>query len=211
MIDDNIKYLGIDEAGRGSVLGSMFMAGVLCEQKDYQLLSDWQVKDSKIFGSSIQAKKKRKELADKLKQKFSCYVLEAKPEKIDSYVARKGLNILERQMAMQIIKKLKPYKTFLDGKTIFGSMGNSNIIVEDKADDNNILVSAASILAKDARDRSINKQLSVYKNKFGKVAGGGYANKATLKFIEWHYKTMGKLPMFYRHNYNYKPVKELIQ
>ena len=44
-----VNILGVDEAGRGPVIGSLFIAGVLVDEKDLNKLKNLGVKDSKLL------------------------------------------------------------------------------------------------------------------------------------------------------------------
>ena len=59
-----MKYqVGIDEAGRGPVLGSLFMAGIKIAENQLSILQDLNVMDSKSFGSNQTGKKKEQKSA----------------------------------------------------------------------------------------------------------------------------------------------------
>ena len=98
-----MRILGIDEAGRGSVLGSMFLCGFVCSDKNLPRLKKLGVKDSKSFGSTDRARQKRCLLSKKLKENFSYQIEEVSSAKIDTFVNKKGLNQLEREVACKII------------------------------------------------------------------------------------------------------------
>ena len=114
-----MRILGIDEAGRGSVLGSMFLCGFVCSDKDLPLLKKLGVKDSKSFGSTDRARKKRCLLSKKLKENFSYQIEEVSAAKIDTFVKQKGLNQLEREVACKIIDSNQCDRIVLDGINIF--------------------------------------------------------------------------------------------
>lgn len=44
-----MKIAGVDEAGKGSVIGSMFVAGVMIEETSLRRLENMGVKDSKVI------------------------------------------------------------------------------------------------------------------------------------------------------------------
>ena len=79
---------GIDEAGRGPVIGPLVMAGVLIKEKDESKLSDIGVKDSKLL-----TKQQRNALYDKIIKIVKKYkIIITEPEEIDKAV--KGENNL---------------------------------------------------------------------------------------------------------------------
>ena len=57
-----------------------------------------------------------------------------------------------------------------------------------------VAVAAASILAKHARDAAFAEICSRYEPEFGPVAGGGYANAATRRFLTAYAQAYGGLP-----------------
>ncbi len=57
---------GIDEAGRGPVIGPMVMAGVLIEESKIPKLKSMGVKDSKLL-----TKKQRNQLFEKIKKQLN--------------------------------------------------------------------------------------------------------------------------------------------
>jgi ribonuclease HII len=203
----NQTELGIDEAGRGPVLGPMVMAGVRVSQSDLLLLEEWGVKDSKLFGSSNRGQARRKELADRIMAAFSHELVVLTPETIDEYVREHALNRLEQNTAQGIISTLPADKVVLDGATLFKPLINNTVHAVNKADRSHFSVAAASILAKWKRDDLFKQLCQPFINSFGEIRGGGYANSQTLAFVEWHLKNRGGLPSFYRKSYNWKALK----
>ncbi|MCP4296626.1 MAG: hypothetical protein GY786_13560 [Proteobacteria bacterium] len=196
--------LGIDEAGRGPILGPMILAGVWVPRNKEDLLRSWDIKDSKIFGSSKRGKILRYQLARKIEKEFSYSTISLSSATIDIYVKDGKLNKLEQETANKIIKERDADQVVLDGKSLFKPLCNDQIIAENKADQNHLSVAAASILAKSLRDQQFDVLCKVYKNEFGVIKGGGYCNQATLKFVQWHLQRFGKLPEFYRKSYHWK-------
>lgn len=183
--------LGIDEAARGSVVGSLFIAGALFEEKDLSKLKKLGVKDSKLLSNS-----KRFKLCGQIaKIAIKTKVIEIPPYEIDDAVERKGglnLNWLESQKTIEIINHLKPEKVIIDCPSpniakytsyIKSHLEDKNIelVVEHKADLHHIECSAASILAKCAREEQVEKI-----KKFTKLdIGSGYiSDPKTVKFLE---------------------------
>src|SRR3989344_1857859 len=97
-----MKILGIDDAGRGPILGPMVLAGVLIEDTDEPNLKKWGVKDSKKLTPI-----KRREMEKKLKKKFNFHIEMAFPEEIDSRTKLgTNLNRIEAVKAAAIINNL---------------------------------------------------------------------------------------------------------
>jgi len=200
--------LGIDEAGRGSILGPLVMAGVLVDETERKILDHWGVADSKRFGSHTKGKLKRAEIAQKISEQFPHEIVILSPQTVDHYVQNFSLNILEQQTALKIISKLPANRVILDGESLFSPILNHYVRGINKADQSFISVAAASILAKNKRDMIFEELCQSFTKDFGEIKGGGYANNQTLKFVKWHQTTTGILPPFYRHSYRWKYLKQ---
>lgn len=168
--------LGIDDAGRGPLIGPMILAGVLLDKAGESALKKYEIKDSKQLPHS-----KRIKLSKIIKEKsISHYIVKSTPEEIDSSI-KKGtnLNTLEAQKAAEIInalnKKDKKITVIIDCPSVNTSawkktlmnyidvQGNLTILCEHKADVNHLSASAASILAKVARE----DEVEILKKKYG--------------------------------------------
>ena len=200
------KELGIDEAGRGPVLGPMVMAGVLISEEEKGLLQSWGISDSKTFGSSAKGKEKRAELAQKIISTFPHEIIVLSHNLIDSYVREQSLNVLEQHTAQNIMQKLKADRVVLDGKNLFSPLVSENVLALNKADQSHLSVGAASIVAKHERDRIFTNLCQKFSDSYGEIRGGGYANKNTLDFVQWYQNHFGSLPSFYRKSYHWKAL-----
>ena len=183
---------GIDEAGRGPVIGPMVLAGVVLEEKEIERLENIGVKDSKLL--SLQ---QRERMFEQIKEIVKDYKIKiVSPEQIDSALNSKALNLnkLEGFTAAKIIDELSPNIAYLDcpsnNISAFTEFMNNavtvdvKIIAEHKADLNYPIVSAASILAKVTRDREIEK----LKQKYNIDFGSGYpSDPKTVKFLKENY------------------------
>ncbi len=197
--------LGIDDAGRGPVIGPMVLAGCLVTEEIENEFRKFGVKDSK------QLTRKRREFLEKLiKEKAVAFAIQVtSPSEID--VKNKdgtNLNDLEAYMAATIINELNAVyhsKTDTKIKVIIDcpspnrmkwrdfvrmkidNQSNLEILCEHKADRNHISVSAASILAKEERER----QMKVLKEKYGNEMGSGYtSDPVTKKFLANNFKKL---------------------
>jgi len=198
--------LGIDEAGRGPVLGPMVMAGVRVSNSERLLLEKWGVKDSKLFGSNAKGQAGREVLAGRIMAAFSYELIVLSPEKIDEHVREHALNRLEQNTAREIISALPADKVVLDGATLFKPLISATVHAVNKADRSHFSVAAASIIAKWKRDALFKQLCQPFVELFGEIRGGGYANPRTLEFVEWHLENRGELPSFYRKSYNWKAL-----
>lgn len=198
--------LGIDEAGRGPVLGPLVMAGLTADDAGQARLAALGVADSKAFGSGVNAQTKRAALAQILIQEFPFHIVSFSPAEVDAAVQTQGLNRLEQQGARQIMQGLTWDQAVLDGKNLFRPLENGQVTAKNKADQDFLVVAAASILAKDARDRALDALFVPFVAEFGSVRGGGYPNGATLEFVWWHQRRFGDLPGFYRRSYQWSAL-----
>ncbi len=198
--------LGIDEAGRGPILGPLVLAGVLVPSNEVKTLENWGVADSKQFGSHAKGKKARAEIADNIKKHFEHRIISVSSKKVDHYVQIKTLNVLEQEIALQIISELQATFVVLDGANLFKPIVNKHIRAVNQADRSCLSVAAASILAKHTRDLEMERLFEPFTGDFGSIGGGGYANQATLKFVNWHIGRAGELPDFYRKSYQWKAL-----
>ncbi len=201
-----MKVLGIDEAGRGPVIGAMVMAGVMIEEGDEHLLEG--SKDSKMLAHSV-----RLELEKKIKNNSEWKVVEMSPAEIDKALASEDMNLnwLEAKGQADLINSLRPDKAIIDCPSpnlvafeayVRNLLDNKEIelIVEHKADEKYITSSAASILAKVRREEIV----SELKEKYGNIGSGYPSDPNTKKFIA---KNWDKHPDIFRKSWStYKKV-----
>lgn len=181
-----MEVLGIDEAGRGSVLGPLVIAGVLVPTKMDSVLERMGVKDSKKL-----TPQRRSVLSRKLCKMFDYQTVVISAQDIDNLRANgTNLNEIETLAYQKIISKFKPEKTIVDSVDVKAERFQEklrkgtgmNVIAEHKADDNYIVVGAASIIAKRTRDEAI-EQLNKEFRKLGGVGSGYPSDPKTKKFL----------------------------
>ncbi len=153
---------GLDEAGRGPVIGPMVVAGVVLSPKAAKKLKEAGVRDSKLLTPG-----RREELEPLIKELAEAYALRVvEPRRIDEAVSENGLNLLEAGVMAEIIRELRPSMVIVDApgrntekfKRILKSKLEGipvRVRAENKADRRFVHVAAASILAKVERDRRI--------------------------------------------------------
>lgn len=203
------ELCGIDEAGRGPVIGPLVTAGVVIDAQDEPKLKKLGVKDSKLI-----LPKKREELFDKLVKMVKRYeIVVLEPKDIDAALIDPdtNLNWLEADTTAEVINKLKPEKVIVDCPSnniaeysdyIKKKLNvDCELIAEHKADLNHLVVGAASILSKVTRDRAIQE----IKKQVGQDIGSGYpADPVTKQFILDNYD---KYPKIFRKTWQtYKNV-----
>ena len=202
------KVLGIDEAGRGPVIGPLVMAGVMIEEGREKMLGE--VKDSKLISH-----KKRLKLDKHLRENFSHKIVVTNPKEIDSALNSTTLNLnwLEAHKQAEIINTLQPDIAIIDcpgaNPTKFKDylknlLNNKSIklIIEHKADINYPVCSAASILAKVERENQMKK----IQEKYGDTGPGYPANQKTRDFVK---NNWDKYPEIFRKTWaTYKKISE---
>jgi ribonuclease HII len=186
--------LGIDDAGRGPVIGPMVLAGVLIDDKKKYAMKRWGVKDSKQLTA-----KRREFLAEKIKDSAETFeIVIVYPDDIDGNQNHGiKLNEVEAIACAEIINRINKgfnkIKVILDCpstsilkwrdylRTKIDNLSNLEIVCEHKADQNHVAVSAASILAKSTREKEVAKLKEIY----GEEIGSGYcSDPLTKKFLE---------------------------
>lgn len=199
---------GVDDAGRGSVLGPLVIAGISIEQKNIKQLLKIGVKDSKQLSPQL-----REKLYEQILSLVEGYhVAKIPPKTIDKSVNNNLLNQLEANYMAKVIKKLQANSSYVDscdvnskrfGLYISNLAKTGKIISSHHADRKYPVVSAASIIAKVNRDREIEK---LRKNH---ALGSGYpSDPKTMKFIKEWVSQNGDVPVFVRKSW--KPVKILL-
>ncbi len=194
------RVYGVDEAGRGPILGPMTLAVVLLEEAGAIALRGLGVQDSKRFGSGAKAQDLRAGLSAQIHRHALAYACELVPvEIIDEHTLRGQLNRLEQDVALRLLRRLEAPQTatiICDGANLFRPLQRHfpHLQAVNDGESVHIAVAAASILAKHARDAAFAEICGRYHAEFGPLAGGGYANPATRRFLDAYARTHGGLP-----------------
>ena len=195
-----MKLGGIDEAGRGPVIGPLVIAAVVIDEKNLSKLEALGVRDSKKL-----TPRRREKLFNEIIELLDDYaIIELSPEQIDE---REGtMNEFEIKNFIKALNSLrvKPDVLYIDAADVkekrFGEIigkglsFSPKIIPEHKADAKYLPVSAASILAKVTRDKAIEK----LKKQYGEIGSGYPSDPRTRKFLEEYYKEHGEFPPIVR-------------
>ncbi len=208
------KLLGIDDAGRGPVIGPMTLAGVIIDEQQEEEIKALNAKDSKLL-TPLQ----RRTIAEQLKPNFTHHIVTSSPKQIDDH---KNLNTLEAEKTADIINHLtkdlnEKVKAIVDcpsvnieswSNDVQQLLDNPDKIVlscEHKADANHPIVGAASILAKEQREEEIFKLRQKYKVDFG----SGYpADPKTKKFLSENFDNESYAPII---RFSWNTVKKLFK
>ena len=205
--------LGIDEAGRGPVLGPMVVAGVVVRPQMAAALTRRGVADSKQFGAGCAARKRRGGLAEHIRRLAEdIQVAVCDHEEVDRFAGQGLLNELERRVARRIIDRSPDVgRIVADGKRLFGALRKEypHLEAHDSAETVHVAVAAASIIAKDLRDRLFEEIADRYRPEFGEIRGGGYVNAATADFFRRYHGRYSKLPPETRRSWGWNLLSEL--
>lgn len=196
-----LRISGVDEAGKGPVLGPMCVAGILLDGTEQDELLRIGVKDSKQL-----TPKKREVLAREIieiAEKY--YILDVYPSQIDELRKIMNMNEIMVLSFTKVLEELRPDHAFVDAADVIADRFGNNISMkysreiiitsEHKADVKYPVVSAASILAKVHRDMLL-KQIET---ELGMEIGSGYpADQKTIRFLEQWVKDHNSLPSFAR-------------
>ena len=202
---------GVDEAGRGCVIGPLVIAGVLIKEENLPVLRQLGVKDSKLLSPQ-----KREALFPEIMRLADKYlILKLTPREIDQVVdsGRKlhKLNRLEAQSMAKIIENLKPDVAYVDAADVLEERFKNHIredltfktkiVSEHKADLKYPIVSAASIIAKVERD----SDTKTLRDEYGNFGSGYLTDPRTMIFLESWLKTHTEYPDCVRKSW--KPAK----
>ena len=203
-----MKICGVDDAGRGSMIGPMVIAGISIEKKNIPKLRKLGVRDSKKLSP-----KKRELLYKEIINIVDDYhVIRIPPKTIDKYVFEHNLNHLEAKKMAAVITHLKSEISYVDscdvnatrfGREISDLSNKSKVRSYHYADSRFVVVSAASIIAKVSRDRSIARLNKNYQ------FGSGYpSDKKSVNFVKKLVSAKKPLPSSVRKSW--KPVQKIL-
>lgn len=193
---------GVDEAGRGPVIGPMVVAGLKGSEKELPE----QVDDSKNLTSQ-----QREQLNNILRENFEHTIVRIPPKKIDE----NNISHLTAEAQAEAISSLNnPVNGIVDACDTDEQRFETNIIehlekrvnltAEHGADETYPIVSAASIVAKVERDNIIDNLNSDFEHNIG----SGYPSDSTTReFLKEYYRNNKKFPSCVRESW--KTVKDI--
>ena len=194
------SVIGIDEAGRGPLVGGVYAAAVSVplDLAAKLLVGEWRgINDSKQL-----TEKRRERLAEVIKATEGCTwaVASASPSEIDRLNILNATYLAMRRAAADVGAKLDGGKTILvDGNPAKNLPYPSRNLV--KGDAKSLLIAAASILAKTARDADCLRLESLYPG-YGFAQHKGYPTKQ-------HFAALAKLGPCPEHRRSFGPVAQM--
>lgn len=206
--------LGIDEAGRGPSIGPMVMAAVALDSRAAAALTRKGLTDSKTYGAGDEAHVIRTALAVEIRARaLFVATIEVEHTEIDERVSRGELNVLERELAAKLIEQApRVDRIIADGKRMFAALCArfSGFESHDRAEEKHASVAAASVVAKALRDERFARIRERYEPELGPIAGGGYSNAATQRWVRAYVERYGRLPDEARRSWPHPYVEDLI-
>jgi ribonuclease HII len=184
---------GVDEAGKGSVLGPMVVAAVGARSED--IFSDMNVKDSKLLSH-----KERERLAAIIRERCRVATVILDAWAIDEMRKEMTMNECVARAHAEVINTIAPDIAYVDACDVnpsrYAGMVKNHldrpceVVSEHHADQTFRVVSAASIIAKVTRDREI-RNLS---KQFGDIGSGYPADPVTIAFLSAYIKSHNDPP-----------------
>jgi ribonuclease HII len=182
------RILGIDEAGRGSVLGPLVVGGFLVRSDRLEELRASGACDSKEI-SAVE----REQVYAKLPTIGECRSVVLTPREIDRFVAHGRLNELEARAFGALVRELTPDVARVDAcdtdvrrfarAVAHWADSRAHVVASHHADRDDVVVGAASIVAKVRRDRAIDR----LRRRLGTEIGSGYpSDDRTVEFLREH-------------------------
>jgi len=203
-----LKICGVDEAGKGPVLGPMVIAGVACSDLDE--LARLGVMDSKVLTA-----KRREALFALIREQFPYAVVIRTAGDIDQMRTEMTMNEITARAHAEVVATLGCPVAWLDacdvneeryGRTVAGYIGRPcEVISKHKADRTCPAVSAASIVAKVIRDGLV----CSLKEEYGEIGSGYPADPVTIEFLSRYIREHGNPPPIARRSW--ATVKNLMQ
>ena len=185
--------LGIDEAGRGPVVGPMVIAGFALPESRLPELVELGVRDSKKLSP-----KRREKIGAALRELEDAVIVEevVPPEEIDRAVRNRSitLNGLEIMKMAAIIERVGPAEAYIDllgtSEERFQSSirrlidHSCRIMAANCGDDRFPVCAAASIIAKTRRDAEIARLNVIHEAHYGPIGSGYPGDPKTRAFLK---------------------------
>lgn len=203
--------IGVDEAGRGPILGDLVIGLVVLDKKKEKILSEYGVRDSKEL-TPVRRKSLVKHIIDNSLIIATGYIppLTVDKHRLNKLVASNMSHLIN--MVLTILDKVVTSKCnveiYVDEvkgfeqviKRSIGKYVNLDIVLkmEQGADKKYVVVSAASIIAKFYRDENLYSAKKLY----GEFGSGYPTDKRTRDWIRDYYSTYREPPPIVRRSWN---------
>jgi len=200
---------GVDEAGKGAVLGPMVVAAAAV--LDITQLDSIAIRDSKTL-----TPRRREELFSRLTEMCLYHVVYVSPCEIDAALPLISMNLVVARAHATSVAALKPETAYLDACDVNAARyadtvqslltyPSCTLIAEHRADATYPIVGAASIIAKVMRDRAI-ADLAL---EYGDIGSGYPSDKKTIRFLTEYIREHGAPPACARSSW--KTVAALLE
>ncbi|HUG96181.1 MAG TPA: ribonuclease HII [Nitrososphaera sp.] len=210
-LHDGILVGGVDEAGRGSIIGPLVVAGISVRETKIAQLTEMGVRDSKVLTPKARARL----FGEIMKVADSVCIRKVNPVEVDDSVSLRGLNRLEAKVMASVINNIGADEVYVDCCDVnperYRDYIGQHLSCSPKmhsmhhADAINVVVSAASIVAKITRDHEVEQIRKKYR-----AIGSGYpSDDRTMRFIRRWVKKNGSAPEFARKSW--KPLRLLLE
>ena len=210
-LHDCILVGGVDEAGRGSIIGPLVVAGISVRETKIAQLTEMGVRDSKVLTPKARARL----FGEIMKVADSVCIRKVNPVEVDDSVSLRGLNRLEAKVMASVINNIGADEVYVDCCDVnperYRDYIGQHLSCSPKvhsmhhADAINVVVSAASIVAKITRDHEVEQIRKKYR-----AIGSGYpSDDRTMRFIRRWVKKNGSAPEFARKSW--KPLRLLLE
>ena len=205
------RIAGLDEAGRGSAVGPLVAGAFVLEEPQLEALRELGVRDSKQLSAA-----RRTEIHAALPRLGRCRSIALGPRTIDRHVARGRLNELELDAFARLARELAPDVVYVDacdpdaarfGRRLAALVGDGiTVVSRHRADEEFLIVGAASIVAKVRRDRALER----LRRQLGDELGSGYpSDPRTQDFIARTVRAGGTPPAWLR--LSWAPVQRVMR
>jgi len=195
-----VRVMGIDEAGRGCVLGDLVIGAFVCDDPDDRDLRDAGATDSKALSPP-----RRQAAREALVAHGEAHLRRITPRQIDA----ENLNRLEEAAILELVRLARPDVVYLDAlghprtlpaltrrlqASLPADLQHVRWTIEPKADANYPVVGAASIFAKTVRDEALAELVEA----FGELGSGYPGDPKTRAWLVAWSRTGAPWPPFVR-------------
>ena len=190
--DTGIKYIaGVDEVGRGPLVGPVVTACVVLPEKFYL--------DGLTDSKKLSEKKRNYYYEEIKKQALGIGIGECSAEEIDKYNIYEATKIAMKRAINNCLKECKIEHILIDAMKLDLDIPTTSII---KGDLKSITISAASVIAKVTRDKLM-RELDIKYPMYDFKKNVGYPTKE-------HIAAINKYGILKEHRKTFGPVKEYI-